>query len=98
MIAGLIFFPLPLQSKLGIFCLLLGTIHALVFAWNKWVDVKQFVWYTPPTFMIAVLLPVAVLTCKAILLLPCYRKRIQEIRHGWEDPTKANKAEMVFRL
>ncbi|XP_051817514.1 metalloreductase STEAP1 [Antechinus flavipes] len=87
-----------IQSKLGIFCLLLGTIHALIFAWNKWVDVKQFVWYTPPTFMIAILLPVVVLTCKFILLLPCFRKRIQKIRHGWEDPTKINKAEIAFHL
>uniref|UniRef100_F7A7A3 Ferric oxidoreductase domain-containing protein n=1 Tax=Monodelphis domestica TaxID=13616 RepID=F7A7A3_MONDO len=87
-----------IQSKLGIFCLFLGTVHALIFAWNKWVDVKQFVWYTPPTFMIAILLPIVVLVGKGILLLPCYRKRIQKIRHGWEDPTKMDKAEMAFQL
>ncbi|KAI5141466.1 Metalloreductase Steap1, partial [Manis pentadactyla] len=50
-----------IQSNLGIVSLLLGTIHALIFAWNKWVDIKQFIWYTPPTFMIAVFLPIIVL-------------------------------------
>ena len=87
-----------LQSKLGIVCLLLGTIHALIFAWNKWVDIKQFVWYTPPTFMIAVFLPIVVLMCKAILFLPCLRKKILKIRHGWEDVTKVNKIEMSSQL
>lgn len=87
-----------LQSKLGIVALLLGTIHALIFAWNKWVDIKQFVWYTPPSFMIAVLLPIVVLVCKAILFLPCLRKKILKIRHGWEDVTKLNKIEMSSQL
>lgn len=93
----IIFFFL-LQSKLGIVALLLGTIHALIFAWNKWVDIKQFVWYTPPSFMIAVFLPIVVLVCKAILFLPCLRKKILKIRHGWEDVTKLNKIEMSSQL
>ncbi|XP_036285397.1 metalloreductase STEAP1 [Pipistrellus kuhlii] len=87
-----------IQSKLGIVALLLGTIHALIFAWNKWVDIKQFVWYTPPSFMIAVFLPIVVLICKAILFLPCLRKKILKIRHGWEDVTKLNKVEMSSQL
>ncbi|EPQ13896.1 Metalloreductase STEAP1 [Myotis brandtii] len=87
-----------IQSKLGIVALLLGTIHALIFAWNKWVDIKQFVWYTPPSFMIAVFLPIVVLVCKAILFLPCLRKKILKIRHGWEDVTKLNKIEMSSQL
>ncbi|OPJ81799.1 metalloreductase STEAP1 isoform A [Patagioenas fasciata monilis] len=40
-----------IQSKMGYLALLLCTVHALVFAWNKWVDVNQFIWYTPPSFM-----------------------------------------------
>lgn len=87
-----------IQSKLGIVSLLLGTIHALIFAWNKWVDIKQFVWYTPPTFMIAVFLPIVVLFCKAILCLPCLRKKILKIRHGWEDVTKINKTDISSQL
>ncbi|XP_034820284.1 STEAP1 protein [Pan paniscus] len=87
-----------IQSKLGIVSLLLGTIHALIFAWNKWIDIKQFVWYTPPTFMIAVFLPIVVLIFKSILFLPCLRKKILKIRHGWEDVTKINKTEISSQL
>ncbi|XP_036767686.2 metalloreductase STEAP1 isoform X1 [Manis pentadactyla] len=86
-----------IQSNLGIVSLLLGTIHALIFAWNKWVDIKQFIWYTPPTFMIAVFLPIIVLICKTVLFLPCLRKKILKIRHGWEDVTKI-KTELSFQL
>ncbi|XP_018122783.2 metalloreductase STEAP1 [Xenopus laevis] len=83
-----------IQSKLGYTALLLSTLHALVFAWNKWVDVNQFIWNTPPTFMISVLLPIIVLLCKAILLLPCLDKRIQNIRSGCE-PTKGTQNKCV---
>ncbi|MEE6466780.1 hypothetical protein FKM82_007048 [Ascaphus truei] len=87
-----------IQSKLGYVALLLCTIHALVFAWDKWVDVNQFIWYTPPTFMIAVFLPLIVLLCKAILLLPCLSKRIQKIRCGWEASKKMNNKSVLCHL
>ncbi|KAM4028271.1 STEAP1 protein isoform 2-T4 [Anomaloglossus baeobatrachus] len=74
-----------IQSKLGHIALSLSTVHTLVFAWNKWVDVKQFIWYTPPTFMLVVLLPLFVLLCKTVFILPCFSKRIQKIRCGWES-------------
>ncbi|XP_069815637.1 STEAP1 protein [Dendropsophus ebraccatus] len=74
-----------IQSQLGHVALFLCTVHALVFAWNKWVDRKQFLWYTPPTFMLVVLLPLVVLLCKAALLLPCFNRRVQKIRSGWES-------------
>ncbi|XP_060104450.1 metalloreductase STEAP1 [Heteronotia binoei] len=80
-----------IQSKMGHLALLLCTIHALVFAWNKWIDVGQFLWYTPPTFMIAILLPIVVLACKSILLLPCLRRRLQKIRAGWDANTVSSK-------
>ncbi|XP_075684856.1 STEAP1 protein [Rhinoderma darwinii] len=74
-----------IQSRLGHIALFLCTVHTLVFAWNKWVDMKQFIWYTPPTFMLVVLLPLVVLLCKAVLILPYFSKRIQKIRCGWES-------------
>ncbi|KAM4706120.1 STEAP1 protein [Rhinophrynus dorsalis] len=74
-----------IQSKMGYMALFLCTAHALIFAWNKWADINQFIWYTPPTFMLSVILPVIVLLCKAVLLLPCLDKRIQKIRFGWES-------------
>ncbi|NXI34361.1 STEA1 Metalloreductase, partial [Galbula dea] len=87
-----------IQSKMGSLALLLCTLHALVFAWDKWVDVSQFVWYTPPSFMLAVLLPAAVLLCKGLLLCPCLRKRIQKIRCGWEANRGTNQSSMTSRL
>nr|XP_045016439.1 metalloreductase STEAP1 isoform X2 [Jaculus jaculus] len=87
-----------IQSKLGIVSLLLGTAHALIFAWNKWIDSKQFIWYTPPTFMIAIFLPIVVLMSKAILFLPCLRKKILKIRRGWEDRTKINRTKASTQL
>ncbi|XP_072268887.1 STEAP1 protein [Pyxicephalus adspersus] len=73
-----------IQSKMGYVALLLCTAHTLVFAWNKWVDVNQFIWCTPPSFMLAVVLPILVLLCRTIFLLPCFSKKIQKIRCGWE--------------
>ncbi|XP_048162221.1 metalloreductase STEAP1 isoform X3 [Corvus hawaiiensis] len=87
-----------IQSKMGYLALLLCTVHALVFAWNKWVDAKQFIWYTPPSFMVAVFLPIVVLLCKCLLLLPCFRKRIRKIRSGWEANTEANQTSITSRL
>ncbi|XP_048367312.1 metalloreductase STEAP1 [Sphaerodactylus townsendi] len=87
-----------IQSKMGYLALLLCTTHALVFAWNKWIDIGQFLWYTPPTFMIAVLLPIVVLACKSILLLPCLSKRLQKIRAGWNNNTMSSRALMASRL
>ncbi|PKU44174.1 hypothetical protein llap_5507 [Limosa lapponica baueri] len=83
---------------MGYLALLLCTVHALVFAWNKWVDVSQFVWYTPPSFMVAVFLPIVVLLCKCVLLFPCFRKRIKKIRCGWEANTQTNQTSMTSRL
>uniref|UniRef100_A0A8C9EMY2 STEA1 Metalloreductase n=1 Tax=Pavo cristatus TaxID=9049 RepID=A0A8C9EMY2_PAVCR len=86
------------QSKMGYVALLLCTVHALVFAWNKWVDVNQFIWYTPPSFMVAVFLPIVVLLCKCILFLPCFRRRIKKIRCGWEANTQTNQTNLTSRL
>ncbi|XP_063159666.1 STEAP1 protein [Candoia aspera] len=85
-----------IQSKMGYLALLLCTIHALVFAWDKWIDVRQYLWYTPPTFIIAVILPIIVLTCKIILLFPCFRKRLQKIRSGCDAAT--SKTQIASKL
>ncbi|XP_015667339.1 metalloreductase STEAP1 [Protobothrops mucrosquamatus] len=85
-----------IQSKIGYLALLLCTIHALVFAWDKWIDPHQYLCYTPPTFIIAVILPIVVLTCKVILLFPCFRKRLQKIRSGCDVVT--NETQITSKL
>ncbi|CAL8311910.1 unnamed protein product [Merluccius merluccius] len=75
-----------IQRSLGYMALLLGTAHALVYGWSKWVDPRQYVWYTPPSFILACLLPLSVLLVKAVLLPPCFSGRLELIRRGWERP------------
>ncbi|XP_069504460.1 STEAP1 protein [Ambystoma mexicanum] len=87
-----------IQTKMGYSALLLCTAHALVFAWNKWVDVNQLIWYTPPTFMLAVVLPILVLLCKTLFLCPCLNKKILKIRAGWEANTEAKNRQITFNV
>ncbi|KAI4871248.1 hypothetical protein NFI96_019778, partial [Prochilodus magdalenae] len=74
------------QRTLGYTALFLCTAHALVYGWKKWVELKQYVWYTPPSFILASFLPAMVLLAKAVLAMPCLDKRLDHIRHGWERP------------
>ncbi|KAG9330599.1 hypothetical protein JZ751_023719 [Albula glossodonta] len=74
------------QRSLGYGALLLATAHALVYGWRKWVEPQNFVWYTPPSFILASLLPGAVLLAKLVLLLPCLDRKLALIRRGWERP------------
>ncbi|XP_055737335.1 STEAP family member 1B-like isoform X3 [Salvelinus fontinalis] len=75
-----------MQRSLGYAALVLCTAHALVYGWRKWVEPKHYVWYTPPSFILASLLPATVLLVKAVLLLPCLDRRLGQIRRGWESP------------
>ncbi|KAM4606569.1 STEAP1 protein-like [Polymixia lowei] len=75
-----------IQRSLGYTALLLCTSHALVYGWKKWVELNQYVWYTPPSFILASMLPLSVLLVKAVLLLPCWNRRLEQIRRGWERP------------
>ncbi|XP_059901642.1 metalloreductase STEAP1-like [Gadus macrocephalus] len=77
-----------IQRSLGYTALLLGTAHALVFGWSKWLDPAQYVWYTPPSFVLACLLPLSVLLVKAAMLPPCLARRLELIRRGWERPDR----------
>ncbi|XP_063063037.1 STEAP1 protein-like [Engraulis encrasicolus] len=75
-----------IQRTLGYLSLLLCTAHCLVFGWRKWVELKHYVWYTPPSFILASLLPALVLLVKMVLCLPCLDRRLERIRRGWERP------------
>ncbi|KAG7251221.1 hypothetical protein CRUP_005764, partial [Coryphaenoides rupestris] len=46
----------------------------------------QYVWYMPPSFTLACLLPLSVLLGKAALQTPCLGRRLELIRRGWERP------------
>ncbi|XP_075067956.1 metalloreductase STEAP4 isoform X2 [Mixophyes fleayi] len=72
------------QSKLGYLTLLLCTGHALIFGWNKFLNVANFRWYMPPAYTLSLIIPCIVLILKFILIIPCIDNRITKIRQGWE--------------
>ncbi|KAI5621058.1 metalloreductase STEAP3, partial [Silurus asotus] len=76
------------QSGLGYTALTLCVMHTLVFGWNFAFSSKAYAFYMPPSYMLAVFLPCAVLVCRCFLLLPCISTRLARIRRGWESTRK----------
>ncbi|MEE6466679.1 hypothetical protein FKM82_007023 [Ascaphus truei] len=79
------------QSKLGYLTLVLCTGHALIFGWNKFLNVSRYRWYLPPAYTLSLVVPCIVLVLKLILITPCVDKRITQIRQGWEKSSKMAK-------
>ncbi|KAL4635302.1 metalloreductase STEAP1-like [Arapaima gigas] len=80
-----------IQRSLGYSALLLCTAHALVYGWKKWVESRSYVWYTPPSFVLASALPMAVLLGRAALLLPCLKRRLARIRQGEDVSSRVHR-------
>ncbi|XP_057686068.1 metalloreductase STEAP3-like [Corythoichthys intestinalis] len=72
------------QSTLGYCALFMSTLHTLIFGWDRAFDPSQYRFYLPPTFLLVVILPVALLLVRLLLLLPCFAQQLQRIRRGWE--------------
>ncbi|KAG7242068.1 hypothetical protein INR49_024114, partial [Caranx melampygus] len=72
------------SSKLGHLTLLLCTAHAYIYGWNKFLRPSTYKWYTPPAFMLCLIVPSSVLVFKVLLLLPCVDRTLTRIRQGWE--------------
>uniref|UniRef100_A0A3Q3AM46 STEAP family member 4 n=1 Tax=Kryptolebias marmoratus TaxID=37003 RepID=A0A3Q3AM46_KRYMA len=73
-----------IQSKLGHLTLFICTAHGYVYGWNKFLLPSTYKWYTPPGFMLCLIVPSVVLVLKGILLLPCVDRTLTLIRQGWE--------------
>ncbi|KAG7242067.1 hypothetical protein INR49_024113 [Caranx melampygus] len=73
-----------IQSKLGYLTLFLCTFHAYIYGWNKFLLPSYYKWYTPPAFMLSLVLPSVVIVLKLLLLLPCVDRTLTRIRQGWE--------------
>ena len=73
-----------LQSKLGFLTLFLCTLHGYLYGWNKFLKPSTYKWYTPPGYMLCLIIPSVVLLCKVLLLLPCVDRSLTRIRQGWE--------------
>ncbi|XP_066497094.1 metalloreductase STEAP3 [Hoplias malabaricus] len=76
------------QSGLGYAALTLSVLHTLVFGWDFAFSRQAYVFYLPPSYVLAVALPCAVLVCRCFLLLPCLSARLHCIRRGWESTRK----------
>ncbi|XP_036820538.1 metalloreductase STEAP4-like [Oncorhynchus mykiss] len=73
-----------IQSKLGHLTLLLCTAHTYLYGWNKFLSSSTYKWYTPPGYMLCLVLPSVVLLLKLLLITPCVDRTITRIRQGWE--------------
>lgn len=51
---------------------------------------STYKWYTPPGYMLCLIVPSVVLVLKIILLLPCVDRASTHIRQGWERKTSGN--------
>ncbi|XP_070969469.1 metalloreductase STEAP3-like isoform X1 [Oncorhynchus clarkii lewisi] len=72
------------QSRLGYMALLMATLHTLTYGWDRGLDPEQYRFYLPPTFLLVLALPLAVLLGRLALSLPCVALRLSRIRRGWE--------------
>lgn len=77
-------FALLLQSTLGYCALATATLHTLLYGWDRAFDASQYSFNLPPTFVLVLMLPSAVLLGRLALLLPCVALRLARIRRGWE--------------
>ncbi|KAM6968250.1 metalloreductase STEAP4-like [Aplochiton taeniatus] len=79
------------QSKLGHITLFLCALHTYLYGWNRFLRPSTYKWWTPPGYMLCLVLPSVVLLLKLLLLLPCVDRRVGRIRQGWERGEPAGK-------
>uniref|UniRef100_A0A667ZZM5 STEAP family member 4 n=1 Tax=Myripristis murdjan TaxID=586833 RepID=A0A667ZZM5_9TELE len=73
-----------IQSKLGHLTLVICTVHGYIYGWNKFLRPSTYKWWTPPGYMLCLVVPSIVLVLKLLLLLPCVDRTVTRIRQGWE--------------
>lgn len=77
--------PVFLQSTLGYIALLIATFHGLLFGWKRAFEEEAYRFYLPPSFVVALALPVFVILCKLLMLLPCVACKLHQIRRGLDS-------------
>uniref|UniRef100_A0A3P9Q4S1 STEAP family member 4 n=1 Tax=Poecilia reticulata TaxID=8081 RepID=A0A3P9Q4S1_POERE len=60
-----------IQSKLGHLTLFVCTAHGYIYGWNRFLRPSTYKWYTPPGYVLCLIVPSVVLVLKLLLLLPC---------------------------
>uniref|UniRef100_A0A1A8LDE0 STEAP family member 4 n=4 Tax=Nothobranchius TaxID=28779 RepID=A0A1A8LDE0_9TELE len=86
-----------IQSKLGYLTLFICTFHTYLYGWDKFLHLPSYKWFTPPSYMLCLTVPSAVLLLKMLLLLPCVDKSLTRIRQGWEraDPEDGTRKSLL---
>ncbi|XP_049902533.1 metalloreductase STEAP4-like [Epinephelus moara] len=82
-----------IQSKLGYLTVFFCTFHTYLYGWDKFLRPSYYKWYTPPAYLLALVVPSVLLVLKLLLLLPCVDRTLTRIRQGWErtDPEDSSK-------
>ncbi|XP_019949085.1 metalloreductase STEAP4 [Paralichthys olivaceus] len=85
------------QSKLGYLTLFFCTLHTYLYGWSRFLQPSSYKWFTPPGYMLSLVLPSVVLVLKLLLLLPCVDRSLTRIRQGWErsDPENDSKKSLL---
>uniref|UniRef100_A0A8C7WTH1 STEAP family member 2, metalloreductase n=1 Tax=Oryzias sinensis TaxID=183150 RepID=A0A8C7WTH1_9TELE len=78
------FFLCLLQSTLGYIALLIATFHGLLFGWKQAFEKNAYHFYLPPSFMVALVLPVCVIMGKVFMLMPCVACKLKKIHMGMD--------------
>lgn len=63
----------------------MATLHALTFGWSRAFEARSYAFGLPPSFMLELPLPCAVLLGRLGLALPCVARRLWRIRRGWDS-------------
>ncbi|KAG7524772.1 hypothetical protein JOB18_016709 [Solea senegalensis] len=74
-----------IQSTLGYIALLIATLHGLLFGWKRAFEEESYRFYLPPSFVVALALPVCVILGKVVMLLPCIAQKLHRIRRGMDS-------------
>ncbi|XP_072250452.1 metalloreductase STEAP4-like [Leuresthes tenuis] len=79
-----------IQSKLGYLTLFFCTFHTYLYGWDKFLRPSYYKWFTPPGYMLSLVVPSVVLVLRLLLFLPCVDRTLTRIRQGWERSDAEN--------
>ncbi|XP_076014383.1 metalloreductase STEAP2 [Genypterus blacodes] len=74
-----------IQSTLGYIALLIATLHGLLFGWRRAFEEDAYRFYLPPSFVVALALPLCVILGKVLMLMPCVARKLHRIRRGLDS-------------
>lgn len=83
-----------IQSKLGHLTLFFCSFHTYLYGWSRFFSPLNYKWYTPPGYMLSLVVPTVVLILKLLITLPCVDRSLTRIRRGWERTNPADDSKL----